>query len=58
MDTHLIDSCREARGELERNYSTETNQMDQKKVCNDARHIFKSSMFSPGIFFISFQITR
>lgn len=32
MDTHLIDSCREARGELERNYSTETSQTDHKKV--------------------------
>lgn len=36
MDTHLIDSCREARGELERNYSTETSQMDHKKV-NDIK---------------------
>ncbi|XP_031626681.1 uncharacterized protein LOC116342976 [Contarinia nasturtii] len=32
MDTNLIDSCREARGELERNYSTETSQTDQKKI--------------------------
>lgn len=32
MDTHLIDSCREARGELERNYSTETSHTDHKKV--------------------------
>lgn len=32
MDTHLIDSCREARGELERIYFTETSHTDQKKV--------------------------
>lgn len=32
MDTNLIDSCREARGELERNYSTETSHTDHKKV--------------------------
>lgn len=32
MDTNLIDSCREARGELERNYCTEASHTDHKKV--------------------------
>lgn len=41
MDTHLIDSCREARGELERNYSTETSHTDHKKVskCQLSTHV-------------------
>lgn len=39
MDTNLIDSCREARGELERNYSTETSHTDQKKVRCIANYI-------------------
>lgn len=43
MDTNLIDSCREARGELERNYFTETSHPDQKKVRSTMQYIHVSS---------------
>ena len=48
MDTNLIDSCREARGELERNYSTETSHTDQKKV-NSVCHFGIFNLTSNGL---------
>lgn len=34
MDTNLLDSCREARGELEHNYPPEIKYTELKKVSN------------------------
>lgn len=46
MDTNLLDSCREARGELERQYPQETSHTDQKKVSNPHHTIEKNSNFN------------
>lgn len=54
MDTNLLDSCREARGELERNYPPETNHTELKAVSNLINNVILFFFFGENLILWSF----